>query len=197
VTVNWDAWHFADDHSSTPAILPTEGAEVFQRILKTRGVPQFVVSTTDLQSRIDRWVNLAALTETRNAQTLYARPDLASDYEAPRDNTEQAIADIWQALLGIDSIGIHDDFFALGGHSLLATQLISRIRDTFQIELSVRKFFEAPTIASLAELVHESIAQRDREKLERVLEEIELLSKTEVDASLASYSTQLAQQDTN
>jgi acyl transferase domain-containing protein/acyl carrier protein len=197
VTVNWDAWHFADDHSSTPAILPTEGAEVFQRILQTRGVPQFVVSTTDLQSRIDRWVNLAALTETRNAQTLYARPDLASDYEAPRDNTEQAIADIWQALLGIDSIGIHDDFFALGGHSLLATQLISRIRDTFQIELSVRKFFEAPTIASLAELVHESIAQRDREKLERVLEEIELLSKTEVDASLASYSTQLAQQDTN
>jgi acyl transferase domain-containing protein/acyl carrier protein len=197
VTVNWDAWHFADDNSSTPAILPAEGAEVFQRILQTRGVPQFVVSTTDLQSRIDRWVNLAALTETRNAQTLYARPDLASDYEAPRDNTEQAIADIWQALLGIDSIGIHDDFFALGGHSLLATQLISRIRDTFQIELSVRKFFEAPTIASLAELVHESIAQRDREKLERVLEEIELLSKTEVDASLASYSTQLAQQDTN
>jgi len=198
VTVNWDAWHFAADNSSTPAILPAEGAEVFQRILQTRGVPQFVVSTSDLESRIDRWVTLAALAETRkDAQTLYTRPDLTTDYEAPRDNTEQAIADIWQALLGIDSIGIHDDFFALGGHSLLATQLISRIRDTFQIELSVRKFFEAPTIASLAELVHESIAQRDREKLERVLEEIELLSKTEVDASLASYSTQLAQQDTN
>jgi acyl carrier protein len=161
-------------------------------------VPQFVVSTSDLESRIDRWVKLAALPETgKNAQTLYTRPDLTSDYEAPRNNTEQAIADIWQALLGIDSIGIHDDFFALGGHSLLATQLISRIRDTFQIELSLRKFFEAPTIASLAELVQESIAQRDREKLERVLEEIELLSNTEVDASLASYSTQLAQQDRN
>ena len=204
VTVNWDAWHFADppdddDWSSrTPAILPAEGAEVFQRILQTRGVPQFVVSTSDLQSRIDRWVKLAALLETKNnAQTLYTRPDLTSDYEAPRDDTERAIADIWQALLGIDGIGIHDDFFALGGHSLLATQLISRIRDTFQIELSLRKFFEAPTIASLAELVQESIAQRDREKLERVLAEIELLSNTEVDASLASYSTQLVQPDRN
>jgi acyl transferase domain-containing protein/acyl carrier protein len=204
VTVNWDAWHFADPHdddhwsSRTPAILPAEGAAVFHRILQTRGVPQLVVSTSDLQSRIDRWVKLAALPETRkNAQTLYTRPDLTSDYEGPRDNTERAIADIWQALLGIDSIGIHDDFFALGGHSLLATQLISRIRDTFQIELSLRKFFEAPTIGSLAELVHESIAQRDREKLERILEEIELLSNTEVDASIASYSTQLAQRDRN
>ena len=69
---------------------------------------------------------------------------------APRTAAETALADIWADVLEHENIGIHDDFFELGGHSLLATQVISRIRDTFEIELPQRKLFECPTIASLS-----------------------------------------------
>ena len=60
---------------------------------------------------------------------------------------------MWGELLGREQIGVYDNFFELGGHSLLATQVVSRVRDTFQVRLSLRSFFEKPTVASLAELV--------------------------------------------
>jgi amino acid adenylation domain-containing protein/non-ribosomal peptide synthase protein (TIGR01720 family) len=69
----------------------------------------------------------------------------------PRTEEEELLANIWTEILGIERIGIHDNFFELGGHSLLATQVISRIRDTFDIELPLRHFFESPTITALNE----------------------------------------------
>ncbi|MBN8468384.1 non-ribosomal peptide synthase/polyketide synthase [Corallococcus exiguus] len=72
------------------------------------------------------------------------------EFIAPRSDIEQRLADIWQRVLRVDRIGIHDDFFALGGHSLLATQAVSRIRSEFRIELPLRALFDAPTIAALA-----------------------------------------------
>nr|RNJ68509.1 MAG: amino acid adenylation domain-containing protein [Leptolyngbya sp. IPPAS B-1204] len=69
---------------------------------------------------------------------------------APTTSVEAALAELWSQLLGRTSIGIDDNFFELGGHSLLATQLVSRIRDRFQVELPLRRVFEAPTIAELA-----------------------------------------------
>ena len=76
--------------------------------------------------------------------------DIKEDYVAPRDRVEEALAEIWAKVLGKEQVGVHHNFFELGGHSLLATQLTSRIRDAFQIELSVRNLFESPTVASLA-----------------------------------------------
>src|SRR5262249_21778499 len=78
------------------------------------------------------------------------RPELANVYVAPQSPAEQLVAAIWSDVLGIERIGAHDDFFKLGGHSLLATQVISRVRNTFQVELPLRDLFEAPTIAGLA-----------------------------------------------
>ena len=68
-------------------------------------------------------------------------PDLSAlarqdGFVAPHTPTEFAVAAIWAEVLGIDPIGIHDDFFALGGHSLLATQVVSRIRQTLSVEIS-------------------------------------------------------------
>ena len=82
-------------------------------------------------------------------------PDLSAlarqdGFVAPHTPTEIAVAAIWAEVLGIDPIGIHDDFFALGGHSLLATQVISRIRQTLSVEIPLRALFEAPTVAGLA-----------------------------------------------
>jgi amino acid adenylation domain-containing protein len=80
-------------------------------------------------------------------------------FVAPRTPEEELLAGIWTSILGIKPVGIHDNFFELGGHSLLATQVVSRIRDTFSIELPLRHLFESPTIAGLSE--HLQTTRRD------------------------------------
>ncbi|MEH2381365.1 MAG: SDR family NAD(P)-dependent oxidoreductase [Nostoc sp.] len=70
---------------------------------------------------------------------------------APQNETERQIAQTWQEVLGIPQIGIHDNFFELGGNSLLAFQVISRLRETFSVELSPNRFFASPTVAGLGE----------------------------------------------
>lgn len=72
------------------------------------------------------------------------------EYVAPTTPVETSLVDTWQEILNIESIGIHDDFFALGGHSLLAMQVISRLRDNLSIDLPLKTFFESPTIAQLS-----------------------------------------------
>ncbi|HVE64939.1 MAG TPA: amino acid adenylation domain-containing protein, partial [Thermoanaerobaculia bacterium] len=78
------------------------------------------------------------------------RPELESAWVAPRTATEKTIAEIWGEVLGLDRVGIHDNFFALGGHSLHATQIISRVREAFRVELPLRALFQVPTVAGLA-----------------------------------------------
>jgi amino acid adenylation domain-containing protein len=77
----------------------------------------------------------------------------AEHYVAPRTPTEEALAETWGEVLGLKPVGVDDNFFELGGHSLLATQVISRIRDVFDIDLPLRAIFEAPTLLGLAERV--------------------------------------------
>ncbi len=72
-------------------------------------------------------------------------------YEAPQGALEEAVAAIWSSLLKVEQVGRRDDFFELGGHSLLAVQMVSRLRKTLDIELSLRELFDAPTLAHLAE----------------------------------------------
>ncbi len=83
----------------------------------------------------------------------------AADYVAPRDEVEQEIAGIWAELLGLEQVGVFDDFFALGGHSLLATQAIMRIR-RLHGDIPLRALLAAPTVATLAEVVRTSAAAR-------------------------------------
>lgn len=76
-----------------------------------------------------------------------------SVYEAPRDDLEQALAVIWAEQLGIEQVGIHDNFFEIGGHSLLAIQLLSKIWKRMGENLPVQALFQAPTIAELADIL--------------------------------------------
>jgi acyl carrier protein len=71
-------------------------------------------------------------------------------FVAPRNAREQMLAEVWSSVLGVEPIGAHDNFFELGGHSLHAIQVVSRLRDSLQIELPFRSFFETPTLSGLA-----------------------------------------------
>ena len=77
-------------------------------------------------------------------------------YTAPRSPVEILLAEIWAAVLGVERVGTHDDFFALGGHSLLATQVVSRVREACGVSLSLRALFEAPSLEALAGRIEEA-----------------------------------------
>jgi len=101
------------------------------------------------------------------------------DYVAPRSATEIILAEIWGDILGIEKVGIKDNFFDLGGHSLLATQLVSRLCNRFKIELPLKMLFEANTLEKLAETVDLAVwagnnASKLRSDDETIYEEIEL-----------------------
>jgi acyl carrier protein len=161
--VDWDAWDFTDRAERTSkaavggdefAMSPEEGLEAFRRILSWDNGSQIVVSTRDLDKRIDQWIRLQSPHKVEEGGeetlTLHSRPSLGNPYVAPRDDVEGVLTDIWGELLGIQGIGVEDDFFELGGDSLLATQLVARLREMFQLELLEISIFEEPTIAALA-----------------------------------------------
>ncbi|HVU25272.1 MAG TPA: SDR family NAD(P)-dependent oxidoreductase [Opitutus sp.] len=92
--------------------------------------------------------------EIQNPKSLgHVRPDLGTDYVAPSDDVEIALAAIWQELLGLERVGIRDDFFDLNGDSLLAAQVTARVHTALQVKLPLSVLFDAPTIAELAERV--------------------------------------------
>jgi|GEM_PF-628006 len=80
-------------------------------------------------------------------------------YVAPRNPVEEALAAVWREVLGVERVGVHDDFVGLGGHSLLATRVMNRIRDVFGVELPVRTLFDADTVAELADRIEEAAAE--------------------------------------
>ncbi|NJM65772.1 MAG: amino acid adenylation domain-containing protein [Acaryochloris sp. RU_4_1] len=140
------------------------------------------------------FVLLSALPRTPNGKidrqalpALDQEQSLARTFAPPRTPTEEQLAGIWAEVLNIKQVGIHDNFFDLGGHSLLATQLASRCRDTFHVEILLRQFFAAPTIADLAILIAQQLADAsDETLLAQTLAEIQQLSDAEAQAVLAN-----------
>ena len=163
ISLNWDGWNFEPQAVSSPdepVILPNEGILTLKQILSQINASQLVISTADLQTRIDRWINPGSSTDEENEQqtapNLMQRPDWNQDYVAPRNPLEKQIADIWQKFFGINAIGIHDDFFELGGDSLKVMTITSRIHKALDVVIPLGEFFNYPTIASLSTYIYNS-----------------------------------------
>ncbi|QCW28595.1 hypothetical protein FE772_03455 [Lysobacter enzymogenes] len=116
-------------------------------------------------------------------------PDSGADserYVAPRNDDEARLAEIWAQTLGIERVGIDDDFFDLGGHSLLATQLLSRINQAFACDARLRTVFEAPTVAGFGQWLQAQYAQMLHDDgLAGMLDNLEGLSDEEIQALLS------------
>ena len=115
-----------------------------------------------------------------------ARPALEREYVPPRTPVEKELAEICAELLGVEQVGVHDSFFELGGHSLLATQFISRVREAFDVEVSLRTLFEHPTVVELAERIErlKQTEQTQVSKIAEMLKKVKHLSEDEVMALL-------------
>ncbi|HEU4326673.1 MAG TPA: phosphopantetheine-binding protein, partial [Roseiflexaceae bacterium] len=141
--------------------------------------PQLLVAPRDLERASQDWWRVARPAEGPTAPGLpvrHTRPNLPTAYVAPRDEAEQQIEQIWQEVLGMSQLGIHDSFLDLGGDSLQATQLLSRLRDTFGQEIPLRTFFETPTIAGLAQALARLRAEQEQRDMLDVLAMIQQLS---------------------
>lgn len=103
------------------------------------------------------------------------------NFVPPRNPVEATLAQIWANLLRVEQVGVHDNFFELGGHSLLATRVISHVRDTFQVELPVHCFFDAPTVAGLTEVLknYETVPGRVL-AIAQILEKIDAMDAEEI-----------------
>lgn len=191
MSINWDGWRFGEKSGKTDieelSITPSEGVKAYDLVFKHAGLPQIAVSTGDLESRIQKWVTFEALRTQmqeglKTASARHPRPNITTPYVEPRNSLETDMVHTWGELLGIDGVGIHDDFFDLGGHSLLATQLVSRLRDKYKVELPLRDLFESPTIATLSEMISGAQQTKDdeQEKIAKALKMIQGLSDAEV-----------------
>jgi amino acid adenylation domain-containing protein len=156
-----------------PATQPAPPAGTLRHLL-AQDMPDYMIPSAFV------WLNSLPLTPNGKVdrRALPApgrdRPELEQAYQPPRTPTEEILAGIWAELLGLERVGIHDNFFALGGHSLLATRVVFRVQQAFGVELPLRSLFEAPTIAGLALVIVQHLAARaDPAELAAIWAEIE------------------------
>lgn len=150
-------------NESEYGIKPEQIKEIFQHIWYQDSINQMIVSPGNLQAHLDKWIKFRSLPKKTissqpNLSSIHQRANLATVYVAPRNKIEQTLANIWQELLGIQKVGIHDDFFELEGDSLLGTQLISRIREAFELDLPLSSLFEQSTIVDMAKFIETSLS---------------------------------------
>ena len=204
ISVNWDAWRTEKEKAAATtgaalaefSLTPNEGIEALRRLLGGTQPGQVIVSKSlrsaarrlssmaiddaeDLYSQNHDWVPLQIMENQPGAKLeeptqSHARPDLQTVFVPAQNQTERAIAGIWESLFGITQVGIHDNFFDLGGDSLLLVQVQAKIRESLNVNLSVAEMFQHPTIEALAQRLGRPVpdstrieAAQDRAQLQR------------------------------
>lgn len=151
----------------------------------------YVAQSADEKALAQMW----GLTAEPSAPVAPMTPTTVPHHAAAHPNgelqtpVEKAVAQIWQQILGRSTVGRHDDFLALGGNSLLAAQILYRINDDFQVNLSMRQLLDTSTVAALAALVTESqAAQVTSDDLADILADLAAISDEEVQQLLAAQT---------
>ncbi|CAL9560706.1 type I polyketide synthase [Streptomyces sp. enrichment culture] len=172
IAVDWDMWagvgmaadaevpadlRALQERMLAGALTARQGARAFAALLDGPAGRHVVARPSAVVT--DGTLTLAAdePAAARPAAVALPRPDLAIPYAAPSTPTEERLAEIFGEMLGVDRVGVHDDFLDLGGHSLLAAQIAARLRAEFDVEVPARAFFEGGRVADLAELIEDRI----------------------------------------
>ncbi|UFZ04086.1 SDR family NAD(P)-dependent oxidoreductase [Bradyrhizobium ontarionense] len=157
-SIDWDAWRFEELDSPVGqelarlAIVPDDAGRVFESLLQ-RLPSQLVVSTADLQTRIDRWVTTIGNDAGAAPKNTQPRPQLRQLFCPPTSPMERQLQGIVAEYCRLEQVGIDDNFFELGLSSLDLIQLSSRIVRSVRHELSVVKLFAYPSIRQLAQFL--------------------------------------------
>ena len=184
LTINWPGWRevgILAEWNPPPgmaqwkadalekAISTEDGIEAFRQALDS-DYPQLIVYPEDLNKVLDGFPRVERI------QTLAEAVPEVEPFSSDDDDLEALVAATWSDILGIPEIGRDESFFELGGHSLLAMQTVAKFRSLFNVEINLREFFEAPTVAQLSVVLREKLVQEidqlaDHQVLEIISEE--------------------------
>ncbi len=159
MSINWDSWNVGEENAGARnnargfSIEQREGKEIFDLLVQATE-SQVIVSTRDLQQRLDEWVSLERIkTQPDKAQAVQPGEEQAQTVE----DTEAVLQAIWKEHLGESNIGSNDNFFDLGGDSLKALSIIAKIQKHLHKKIDVSTFFKNPTIANLLYLLSDEV----------------------------------------
>ncbi len=194
IAINWDGWRIDSWQAERMTVVPElqqmleqrrrlygigaqEGLEILNWAIRA-GLPQVIVSTRNLAS---------VLADFRSKpDSLPEAPRASSDASPAGDSRiRDTLTRIWEEVLGVPVVRPHDDFLNLGGHSLLAIQVLARVREELGVELSLRAFFEGPTVAAMAQRIGGQ-SQAELDEITRVLAGVECMSPDQVRQQLVA-----------
>ena len=193
IAFDWGAWRdvgmtarYADTASPADREMivqssfdPKAGVEAFARVLGSARNRIVVMVHNDGNDAFKRRPRGPAFGRPANVATPDApvRQDSSDSSAAPGTDVERKLAAIWTEHLGVERIGVHDDFFALGGHSLLAVRLMAQVRREFNVEIPLADLYRWPTIDGIAVQILQKKAEAvGDQEMERLLAELETLS---------------------
>jgi acyl transferase domain-containing protein/thioesterase domain-containing protein/aryl carrier-like protein len=139
-------------HNLSEGITPAEGCAAFRKLIDTLPRARVMVSSMDVRALV-RQTDAIVPAKEQASSVSFDRPQLSSEYVAPRNDVERTLAGMWENLLGVSQVGVRDNFFELGGHSLVAVRLFARMKKAFGVDYPISMLIEHPTIEACGKLV--------------------------------------------
>lgn len=169
ISIEWDGWYYGRNERSRDGleIDMVEGVEAFERICTNPYFNQIIVSVGPLNKRIKQWIN------ANHAISIESKEE-----KVGQESVEEIVTRIWKEMLGVEEVKADDNFFEVGGDSLVASQMIYRIRAELQLDISIKAFFETPTMRFISETIKSYKEEQD--KLMEALELVKGLSDEEI-----------------
>ncbi len=194
LTVNWEGWRFNSDKTqfsfstSLDELLmePEQGVEAFERIMGNQDIGQVIISSGDLNKRVDRWIKLDSIKSeeslNNNSDSKKQRPNLKNSYVMPASKLEETIAKVFADFFGYDEIGIDDNFFDLGASSLDMIQITNNLRRQLNTNIPILKLFTFSTIRTLAANLQHANEDKDAQEVSKQRETQVVKGKNSIQA---------------